>query len=68
VALRQPDLELIAGRLNQALTAAGKPSEIVVYPEAGHAFLADYRPRYRAEDAAAGWAACLAWFHEHGVG
>jgi carboxymethylenebutenolidase len=54
--------------MRAALKAAGKPSEIVVYPEAGHAFLADYRPSYRAEDAAAGWAACLAWFHKHGVG
>jgi carboxymethylenebutenolidase len=53
--------------MRAALKAAGKPSEIVVYPEAGHAFLADYRPSYRAEDAAAGWAACLAWFRRHGV-
>jgi carboxymethylenebutenolidase len=54
--------------MRAALKAADKPSEIVVYPEAGHAFLADYRPSYRAEDAAAGWAACLAWFRQHGVG
>jgi carboxymethylenebutenolidase len=54
--------------MRAALKAAGKPSEITVYPEAGHAFLADYRPSYRAEDAAAGWAACLAWFRKHGVG
>jgi len=54
--------------MRAALKAAGKPSEIVVFPEAGHAFLADYRPSFRAEDAAAGWAACLAWFRKHGVG
>jgi carboxymethylenebutenolidase len=54
--------------MRAALKAAGKPSEIIVYPEAGHAFLADYRPSYRAEDAAAGWAACLDWFRKHGVG
>jgi carboxymethylenebutenolidase len=54
--------------MRAALKAADKPSEIVVYPEAGHAFLADYRPSYRAEDAAAGWAACLDWFRQHGVG
>jgi carboxymethylenebutenolidase len=53
--------------MQAALKAAGKPSEIIVFPEAGHAFLADYRPSYRAEDAAAGWAACLAWFRKHGV-
>jgi carboxymethylenebutenolidase len=54
--------------MQAALKAAGKPSEITVFPEAGHAFLADYRPSFRAEDAAAGWAACLAWFRKHGVG
>jgi carboxymethylenebutenolidase len=54
--------------MRAALKAAGKPSEITVFPEAGHAFLADYRPSFRAEDAAAGWAACLAWFRKHGVG
>jgi carboxymethylenebutenolidase len=54
--------------MRAALKAAGKPSEIIVYREAGHAFLADYRPSYRAEDAAAGWTACLDWFRKHGVG
>ncbi len=54
--------------MRAALLAAGKPSEITVFPDAGHAFLADYRPSFRAEDAAAGWAACLAWFRKHGVG
>ena len=54
--------------MRDALKAADKPSEIVVYPEAGHAFFADYRPSFRADDAAAGWAACLEWFRQHGVG
>ena len=53
--------------MRAALKAADKSSEIVVFPEAGHAFFADYRPSFRAEDAAAGWAACLAWFRQHGV-
>jgi carboxymethylenebutenolidase len=54
--------------MRAALKAAGKPSEITVFPEAGHGFLADYRPSFNAEGAAAGWAACLAWFQQHGVG
>jgi len=54
--------------MSAALKAASKPSEITVFPEAGHAFFADYRPSYRADDAAAGWAACLGWFRKHGVG
>ena len=33
--------------MRAALKAAGKPSEIVVFPEAGHAFFADYRPSYQ---------------------
>jgi carboxymethylenebutenolidase len=54
--------------MRAALKAAGKDSEIVVYPEAGHAFFADYRPSFRAEDAADGWTRCLAWFRANGVG
>jgi carboxymethylenebutenolidase len=54
--------------MRTALQAAGKPGEIIVFPEAGHAFFADYRPSFRADDAAAGWARCLAWFRSHGVG
>ena len=54
--------------MRAALAAAQKPSEIVVFPEAQHGFLADYRPSYSERDAKEGWAKCLAWFREHGVG
>ena len=50
-----------------ALKAAGNPSEIIVYPEAPHAFNADYRPSYRKEAAEDGWKRLLAWFKKHGV-
>jgi carboxymethylenebutenolidase len=43
-------------------SAAAKKSEFVVYPEAPHAFHADYRPSYRKEAAEDGWKRCLAWF------
>lgn len=43
------------------LAKAGKNAEFVIYPEAGHAFHADYRPSYRAAEAADGWARLLAW-------
>jgi carboxymethylenebutenolidase len=46
---------------------AAQRSEIKVYPEAGHAFFADYRPSYRPEAAADGWRRMLAWFKAHGV-
>ena len=47
--------------------AAGKDVEIVIYPDAGHGFHADYRPSYNATDAADGWQRMLAWFHKYGV-
>ena len=51
-----------------ALKAAGTPSELVVYPEAGHGFHADFRPdNYRKEDAEDGWRRMLAWFKRWGV-
>lgn len=53
--------------MRQALRAANANAEIVVYPEADHAFHADYRPSYHAESAKDGWQRMLAWFGEHGV-
>jgi carboxymethylenebutenolidase len=47
--------------------AASKASEFVVYPQAGHAFNADYRPSYQPEAAADGWKRCLAWLRANGV-
>ena len=53
--------------MRAAIRAAGKRSEIVVYPDAPHGFHADYRDSYRAGDAADGWARALRWFKAHGV-
>jgi carboxymethylenebutenolidase len=54
--------------MRTALKAAGKTgSEIIVYPNAQHGFLADYRPSYNATDAADAWAKMLAFFKKHGV-
>ena len=39
-----------------------KASTFVVYPDAGHAFHADYRPSYREEEAKDGWTRALQWF------
>ena len=47
--------------------AAGETVEIVVYPDAPHGFHADYRPSYRADDAADGWKRMLDWFKHYGV-
>ena len=47
--------------------AAAKACEFVVYPDAPHAFHADYRPSYRKEAAEDGYKRALAWFKAHGV-
>lgn len=44
---------------------AAKASEFVLYPDAPHAFHADYRPSYREEAAKDGWKRALAWFDKH---
>jgi carboxymethylenebutenolidase len=41
--------------------AAAKASQFVLYPEAPHAFHADYRPTYREKPAADGWSRALEW-------
>jgi len=46
---------------------AAKSSEFVVYPEAPHAFHADYRPSYRKAAADDGWQRMLEWFKKQGV-
>jgi carboxymethylenebutenolidase len=64
------DMRIPAAQIEQmraALKAAGKPSEIVVYPDAGHGFNADYRPSYNPQAAKDGWKRMLAWFKDHGV-
>lgn len=53
--------------MNAKLKAAGGKSYIHVYPDAPHAFHADYRPNYRAAEAKDGWQRMLAWFRQNGV-
>lgn len=54
-------------RMREVLKSGKSGSEIVVYPEAPHAFHADYRPSYRKEAAEDGWKRMLAWFKKHGA-
>ena len=58
--------ELVA-TMQEKLKAAGKPSEIVLYPDTPHGFYADYRPSYRKEQAKDGWKKLLDWFKKHGA-
>jgi carboxymethylenebutenolidase len=48
-------------------SAAAKKSEFMVYPDAPHAFHADYRPSYVKDAAEDGWKRCLAWFRAQGM-
>lgn len=57
------DVKMMVEDINKA----GGKSEVVVYPDAGHAFNADYRPSYVEKDARDGWARMLAWFKANGV-
>ena len=56
--------------MQQALATgslAARRSKFVVFPDAPHAFHADYRPTYRKAAAEEGWALALDWFRTHGV-
>jgi carboxymethylenebutenolidase len=50
-----------------ALKKGKSGSEIVVYPNAGHGFLADYRPGYNKEAAEDAWRKLQDWFKKHGA-
>ena len=76
--LKAPVLGLYAGKdqgitveaveqMKKALKDAGKPSEILLYPDAQHGFHADYRPSYNKTDAQDGWKRLLEWFKKNGV-
>ena len=58
-------------QMKAALAGAARPaaqqSQFVVYPDAPHAFHADYRPSYRKDAAEDGWKRCVAWLKAHGV-
>ena len=53
--------------MREALKAAGKTAEIIVYPDTPHAFHSDYRPSYRKGPAKDGWQRMIEWFKRYGV-
>jgi carboxymethylenebutenolidase len=54
-------------KMRAELKEAGNPSQIIVYPDADHAFVADYRPSYNKAAAEDAWKRMLAWFKYYGV-
>jgi carboxymethylenebutenolidase len=51
----------------ERMRAAAPRAEIVIYPEAGHGFFADYRPSYHPAAAQDAWRRLLNWFQKHGA-
>ncbi|MBE9050525.1 dienelactone hydrolase family protein [Nostocales cyanobacterium LEGE 11386] len=47
------------------LKSSSSQSKIIVYPDAPHAFFADYRPSYRETEAKQGWQCLQSWFKQH---
>ncbi|NYT63090.1 dienelactone hydrolase family protein [Alcaligenaceae bacterium] len=58
------DIHRVEAVLKQG-NAAAQASKIVVYPESGHAFYADYRPSYHKVDAQDAWSKALSWFGKY---
>jgi carboxymethylenebutenolidase len=54
-------------QMRDRLKSSSSKAEIIVYPDAPHAFFADYRPSYREADAKDGWQRLQAWFKQHGA-
>lgn len=54
-----------ARKLGELIKMHNPNVEIVVYPDAGHAFFADYRPSFKAAAAAEGWKRCTDWFAKY---
>lgn len=66
--ISQDSLEQMKSALAGSSAPSAKQCEFHVYPDAGHAFAADYRPSYRKADAEDGFQRMHAWLKKHGVG
>jgi carboxymethylenebutenolidase len=53
--------------MQMKLASAGGSSKIIIYPDSGHAFHADYRPSYNKADAEASWKAATECLKQHGA-
>ncbi|HEX3558155.1 MAG TPA: dienelactone hydrolase family protein [Pyrinomonadaceae bacterium] len=60
-------VEQMREALKKSTSQAARESELVVYPDAGHGFNADYRPSYNKEAATDGWQRLQTWFKKHGA-
>lgn len=60
-------VEQMRAALKKSKSKAAQESDLIVYPEAGHGFNADYRPSYNKEAATDGWQRLQAWFKKYGA-
>jgi carboxymethylenebutenolidase len=63
----QESVERMRAALKKSKSKAAQGSEIIVYPDAGHGFHADYRPSYNKDAATDGWRRLQDWFKRHGA-
>jgi len=61
-------LEQMKTALRESHNPIAERCQLYVYPEAGHAFAADYRPSYRKVDAEDGFKRLYGWLKQYGVG
>jgi carboxymethylenebutenolidase len=54
-------------QMRKELAKRKSKSEIIVYPEAGHGFHADYRQSYKKDDSQDAWRRLNEWFKKHGA-
>ncbi len=54
-------------KMRVRLKPSSSKSQIIIYPDAPHAFFADYRPSYREKEALNGWQGLQSWFKQHGI-
>lgn len=54
-------------QMREELKKSKSKSEIIIYPNADHGFLADYRPMYHKESAEDAWKKTQDWFKKYGA-
>jgi carboxymethylenebutenolidase len=54
-------------RMQDEVKKGKSKSELMVFPNANHGFLADYRPSYNPQAATEGWQKMLDWFKKSGM-
>jgi carboxymethylenebutenolidase len=54
-------------QMRKELAKGKSGSEIIIYPEADHGFLADYRSSFNKQASSDAWSKLNAWFKKNGA-